>query len=372
MAQAVIFCIALMLLSQTALSQQTLPLQKDGAAATPSTAAIPVIDCAAMTPPISTAGSAGSAGSAAAIIDTREAAQCESASLKTARCLPASDFLAAHNRLANISGLLWLLGTAGLTGREHVLVIGDQTRDKEFIAGLLYLAGQRKITVLATPVAKLAAARLAPGTLRSTTREKIFSAAMRSDRIVLRRDIVTLIREGRAPVILDGRSEAEYWGETIRASRGGHLPGAQLLAMTSLAIMAPHRMTPHRKKTSPGGTPPRAPIHIAAGKTAIAYGHDSYEGLIYLARLIARHVPAKLYSEGWAGWASDGALPADSVTYPDRAALKRPAIARAVKPLAAFGGLGSLVLLAVAAVAGICMFAAGFFASRIIGKSYGD
>jgi len=53
----------------------------------------------------------------------------------------------------------------------------------------------------------------------------------------------------------------------------------------------------------------------------VIYGHDAFEGLIYLARLHARGIDARLYLEGWAGWASDGGLPADSVTYPDHAAV---------------------------------------------------
>ncbi|MBL4690582.1 MAG: hypothetical protein JKY68_03845, partial [Rhodospirillales bacterium] len=61
----------------------------------------------------------------AVIIDSRPAAACESRSLSGARCLPAADFLGPHNRLAGFADIAWVLGSAGLTGAESVLVAGD-------------------------------------------------------------------------------------------------------------------------------------------------------------------------------------------------------------------------------------------------------
>ncbi len=289
--------------------------------------------------------------SAVFIVDTRPAGQCEAASLESARCLPARDFLGRHKSLTNFSGLLWLLGTAALKGDEHVLLIGDQSRNKEFMAGVLYLAGQKKISVLTRPVKSLAGLKMTPGENRSKTREQVYQAGMRTSRIVLRSDLVAMLRKQKPPVILDGRSEDEYWGETIRAARGGHLPGAQNLAMTFLR---------------PGKNNP-PPIFLATDATAIAYGHGSYQGLIYLARLVASGIDAKLYLEGWVGWASDGALPADNVSYTSnvsytgRTNVGQPKIERP-EPAQNFG-LRELALLV---LAGAGVFAAGFFTNRAI------
>ena len=80
-----------------------------------------------------------------AIVDSRPAVHCGEATLPGARCVPITDILGPHDRFPSISGLLWLLGTAGLTGAEHVLVIGERALDRDALAGVLYLAGQRRI-----------------------------------------------------------------------------------------------------------------------------------------------------------------------------------------------------------------------------------
>ena len=234
------------------------------------------------------------------VIDSRASAVCEAATLKNARCLPADDFLGPHKRLANISGMLWLLGTAGLTGSEHVLVIGDESQKKEFLAGLLYIAGQNKITVLSPAVTSLQTNNREPGERRSKTRESVYQATMRSEAILLRTDLIRLLQSESAPRILDGRREMEYLGLEARAPRGGHLPGAQHLPLIN----------------SNAGRRDISLVTTDTDNEAIAYAYDSFEGLVYLSRLLASGVNTRLYLEGWAGWASDGALPADLVTYP--------------------------------------------------------
>lgn len=233
------------------------------------------------------------------ILDTRKMKDCLDATLPDARCLPASDFLGPHRRLANISGLLWRLGTAGLTGDEHVLVTGDTSTDKEFIAGLLYVAGQRQISLLTEPVESLASNATDSGIPRSTIREKVFQSRMRSDRVLLRSDIANIIHTRPAPRIIDGRSELEYLGQNRHAARGGHIPGAQHYPLDANSFAQTGTLTVN-------------------DKDAVAYSHDSYSGLVYLARLLASDVQARIYLEGWVGWASDGALPADNMTFPSR------------------------------------------------------
>ena len=236
------------------------------------------------------------------IIDSRSAPLCENASLPNARCLPAMDFFGPHKRLANFSGVLWLLGTAGLTGDEHVLIIGNQSTDKEAVAGLLFIAGQRKITILKPAIGTLKEIELSAGEGRSKSREEIYQATMRAERILLRGDMVKLVSIAHSPVIFDGRTENEYWGQSIRSHRGGHLPGARHMPVTLSEIKSPE---PFSVQLNPENLP-------------VSYAHNSYEGLIYLARLEASGIAVRTYLEGWAGWASDGALPADSLTFPDK------------------------------------------------------
>jgi len=273
------------------------------------------------------------------ILDVRAAADCQTGSLPGARCLPVEDVLAPHRRLANISGILWLLGTAGLEGSERVLIVGERGPQREFMAGLLYLAGQRRISILNRPLSRLTgeSGDMRPGLPRSRTREAVWQAPLRADRVLLRSELRQRLAEGAAPVLIDGRSEAEYWGQRIRAARGGHLPGAQHLAASSLS--------PGR-----GG----AFDALAFGGDPVAYAHDAYEGLIYLSRLLASGVDARLYLEGWVGWASDGGLPVDSLAYPETA--RAPV---AVSSTGSIGRWPSILMLLVAVALAVVGFQAG-------------
>jgi thiosulfate/3-mercaptopyruvate sulfurtransferase len=269
------------------------------------------------------------------VVDVRPLERCLEKSIAGARCLPAADFLGPHRRLASWREVLWLLGTAGLRGDETVLVTGEEPLERDFVAGLLHLAGQREVHVLAQPLARqlAAGANTGPGSARGFTRRAVYEAPMRDAHIVLARELRAM---RPAPLLLDGRSEAEYWGETVRAARGGHLPGA-----VSLPAVRLRGASQTDRPVLPEGSP-------------VAYGHDAVEGIAYYTLLRAGSgVPARVYVEGWAEWAADGSLPADSVTHPDRAA-SAAAAPPASKGPPAWASIA--ISVALAAVA----FAAGF------------
>lgn len=237
------------------------------------------------------------------VVDARPLAACREKSLAGARCLPAEDFLGPQRRLPSARDLLWLLGTAGLSGAEGVLVVGQDAAARDFVAGLLWVAGQRSVRVLTEPVGRLleGGAAAGPGRERGMVREAVFAAPMRDGLLVLRDELRALRPQ---PLLLDGRSDTEYWGESARAMRTGHLPGAVSLPALQLRAAL--------------GAEAKRPV-LPEGP-AVAYAHDAFEGLAYLALLIAGHgVPARLYAEGWAEWAADGSLPADAVGYAERA-----------------------------------------------------
>lgn len=240
---------------------------------------------------------------ATVVVDTRPAEACKQRSLAGARCLPAAIFLSTHRRLPGERDLLWLLGTAGLKGDETVLVVGQDATDRDFVAGLLYMAGQRRLQVLTEPVGRLLeSGKTGPGRERSFAREVVFEAPMRDGLVVLRDELLAMNPQ---PMLLDGRAENEYWGEVARGARTGHLPGA--VSLPGLALRAA-LATPATTPVLPEGEP-------------VAYGHDAYEGLAYLTLLTAGYgVPARLYLAGWAEWAADSTLPVDAVAYPEQIA----------------------------------------------------
>lgn len=123
----------------------------------------------------------------AALLDVRPLAACQARSVAGARCLPAGDFLDARGRLAPWREVLWLFSTVGLTGAETVIVIGDDATDRRFVAGLLELAGQRRVELTKRPLAALWAAgwSAGPGRERDFARQVAYTAAMREGEIVL-------------------------------------------------------------------------------------------------------------------------------------------------------------------------------------------
>ena len=282
----------------------------------------------------------------AAIVDARPVAVCRERSLKGARCLPPAEFLGPHRRLAAIPDILWVLGAAGLTGEETVLVVGDEPTARDFVAGLLHLAGQRRVAVLRVPVSQglgLPPGSLAPGTTRGMVREKVFQAPVREDLWLLRRELAARLARGSSSMLLDGRTESEFWGETVRAARGGHLPGAESLPASTL-------------RAALGRNEKIGPLP----SEAVAYAHDVVEGIAFYTLLRAGlGVSVRLYPGGWAEWAADGGLSADAATYPDRATSQD--VAAGKEP--SWRALASLYVLAVIAL-GMFMAVGGFYLGR--------
>jgi len=278
---------------------------------------------------------------AAAVIDTRALATCETASLANARCLPAKTFLGPHGRLANFRDILWIFGTVGLKGDERVLVIGDDRVERDFVAGLLYLAGQAQIEILTDPPKSNAMTQ--GGTSRSISREKIFQTPMRDRYLVLRNELATWVNDRISLSLLDGRNEKEYWGATVRGIRGGHLPGATSLPLHLL----------RKELGTQTAVLPLAP-------EPIAYGHNAQQGIAYFTLLHAgAGVDARVFPGGWAAWAANGALPADSVTYPERTGNVRPSPSKREN----YGGRGLGGIIAGLTIGGI-LTAFGFLIGR--------
>ena len=245
----------------------------------------------------------------AVIVDVRRQELCLKGSLSGARCLPAGDFFGPHGRLVNFTDISWLLGTAGLSGSEHVIVVGISHLNRDFVAGILYLAGQQKVTILRISFDELKAKSedLSPGRKRTNVRSAVHSTPFRSEMIIFRNELDALLKSNKLPDLLDGRSEEEYWGENIRTIRGGHLPGAQLLPAAELRALL---------KIDPQSIPDFS--------VPIVYAHNTLESVAYFSLLRAGFgVKALVFLTGWADWAMDSSLSVDSLSYPDKQSLKK-------------------------------------------------
>ncbi len=209
------------------------------------------------------------------VIDIRANELCEKASLTGARCLPSNIFLTPSGALANFSGILWMLGAVGLTGAEHVLVSGDSRVEKEFVAGVLYLSGQSRISILAPSISSLKTVNLRSGEQRSKTRERVFQALMRDQALILPGELRQMISEGKPLAIFDIRSKIGRQGfeseNKIAGSVKPPIKHKEIMAMSS-------------------------------GKDIIIYGHKSKDSIAALARFESMDVRAKALLDGWAGW----------------------------------------------------------------------
>lgn len=262
--------------------------------------------------------------SGAVVVDSRPAERCAAASIAGARCLPAEEIVGPHGRLASFRDILWFLGTAGLTGDGHVAVTGDGVA-RDFLAGVLYLAGQERVSIVRPPPGQRGGT---PGALRADTRQAVWQAPMRHHLILLRQDLAAA-----APVrLLDGRDEDAYWGARSPAARGGHLPGAESLPALELAAV----LARGEELRLPNGLP------------TVAYAGGAVDGIAYFTLLRAgAGLPARVYPGGWREWAADPTLPVDAATYPQPAA-PPPALA-AERPAGwrlASAGLGGAALAA--------------------------
>lgn len=123
----------------------------------------------------------------AILLDARADEACITRTVRGARCLPAREFRDAAGRLPDWREVLWLFSTARLTGSETVLVLGERPLDRDQLAALLHIAGQREVRVVEAPVSRLLAGGMAagPGAPRDFARQVAYTARMRDALLVL-------------------------------------------------------------------------------------------------------------------------------------------------------------------------------------------
>lgn len=220
------------------------------------------------------------------VVDTRALQTCLRATIAGAHCLPATDLIGPQGQLPNFADLSWALGTAGLSGRETVLVAGARSERRDFVAGLLYLAGQRRVDILTTPLARLLAAGhldTGPGRARGMLSDPIYTATMRDRLIDLAADLKRALRAHADVVAVDGRPSSDY-------RRLGHVPGALNLPLSRVDVRSV------RARLLDG-----APS--ASARHYVAYGAGPMDSIALFTRLRAAGVPARVLIGGWRAWA---------------------------------------------------------------------
>ncbi len=241
----------------------------------------------------------------AQVIDARPLKQCLKKSVRGARCLPVASFFGPHNRLASFININWLLGTAGLSGQEHVLIVGNNAQERDFIAGVLFVAGQKNISILTQQMKRgggFSEKFLGSGVERMETRTTIYRGIARDKAIIFKKELAKILSLDSSTVLIDGRSENEFWGATVRGLRGGHIVSARHLSSSRLRSLANSGEATHIEN-----------------RDTIIYGHNAFEGFALLTLMQAGFdITARVYPGGWAEWSADSSMPIDAATYPDR------------------------------------------------------
>lgn len=140
------------------------------------------------------------------VIDTRKQSQCMQRSLAGAHCLPATDLLGPTGALPNFADIYWALGTVGLDGSETVLIVGNNTGARNFVAGVLYLCGQARVEILKPRITQvLGAGKLhtGPGLPRAILRQRIYRADMRDNAMLLPRELQRLNKRNQQYRLID-------------------------------------------------------------------------------------------------------------------------------------------------------------------------
>ncbi len=219
------------------------------------------------------------------VVDTRRQALCVRHSVVGGLCLSPGVFQDRSGGIPSFRDLRWLLGTMGLTGSETAVVAGDDGTARDFVAGLLYLAGQRRVEVVRDPLTGWLSRHpraVGTGRTRGVFREAIYTAWPRTRLVVLRRELAAALRRGPRVDLLDGRPGDGEWGP--RTGQG--IPGARSWPM---ALLGAGR----------GARPWRV-----AGRSIIAYGEDPYQSVAYFARLRMLGVRTRVFLGGWRAWSA--------------------------------------------------------------------
>ena len=278
------------------------------------------------------------AGSGTTVVDTRPTQQCARQTLAGGHCLAPEDLLGPRHRLPAFRQLVWVLGTAGLSGKGTVVVAGESAQRRDFVAGVLFLLGQHRVVVLARPLSELLDSGQwprGPGRQRAMAARPLFQGAARARLLVFRSELARALHASRSPTLLDGRARAAYWGIEVRGARGGHIPGARSLPA---AVARGHAEGP---RLDPGDEP-------------VAYAQDPLSSIAYFTMLRADlGVNARVYPRGWRDWAAHPALPVETRVFPGLARVA-PAATREDHP-------SDLAIVAMLAISGMLMAAAALF-----------
>lgn len=224
----------------------------------------------------------------AVVIDARALSACRDRSLARARCLPALDLQGPRGELPSFRDILWALGTAGLSGGETAIVAGDDPIARDFVAGVLYLSGQRRVWIVRQSLSELLRNRrfaTGPGMQRGMLRSQIYRASMRDHSILLHAELQRELTDKPDLVPVDGRGERDFRGPDGRS----RIRGARNVPLTAADrnVIAAQPVLPDTSRY-------------------VAYGYAAPDSIALFAYLTAvTDADVRVLLNGWRSWAGN-------------------------------------------------------------------
>lgn len=200
-----------------------------------------------------------------------------------------------------------LLGSRGVTSDVSVVVYETNSGMRAARAfWFLEYFGHQKVRVLDGGYAAWQAAGLPVSTEAVPPTNRDWTGIRDGDRLATWRDVLDRLGHSEA-VIVDTRSDSEYCGTTVRAKRGGAIPGAVHIEWT--------RNLGPDGRFKPAGE--LRDMYVSAGVTpdreVITYCHGGYRAAhTYLALRLLGYPRVRNYLGSWKEWGDREDLPIEN------------------------------------------------------------
>jgi thiosulfate/3-mercaptopyruvate sulfurtransferase len=197
------------------------------------------------------------------------------------------------------------IGALGIDTATPVVVYGARPPESARVWWILRYWGIRDVRLLNGGWAGWLAAEGKTSTETPTVKAARPDLKAHEERLATKGQLLDWLKEGKGPRVIDTRSEGEYCGETVKAKRGGAIPGAKHLEWSDTIDRKTGRFKSAgdlAKLFKEAGIDPNRPATTycqSGGRAAV---------MAFVLEL-ASGKPARNYYRSWSEWGNDPKTP---------------------------------------------------------------